>query len=66
MLARSVKGKTRSVRVGPNDVDEVRRQVAEYGRFRELASEFLEASDALAAARLQRSREERAQGIPKM
>lgn len=65
VLARSVKGKTRSVRIGPDDVGEVRRQVEEYGRFRELASEFLEASEALAAARLQRGREERAQGGPK-
>jgi hypothetical protein len=65
VLVRSVKGKTRSVRIGPDDLDEVRRQVAEYGRFRELASEFLEASEALAVARLQRGREERAQGAPK-
>ena len=65
VLARSVKGKTRSVRIGPEDVDEVRRQVAEYGRFRELASEFLEASEALAAARLKGSREERAEGALK-
>ena len=64
VLARSVRGRTRSVRIGPDDLDEVRRQVEEYGRFQELASEFLEASEALAAARLQRSREERAQRAP--
>ena len=55
VLVRSVDGKTRSVRIGPDDVEA-------YGRFRELASGFLEASEALAAARLQRGREERAQG----
>ena len=65
VLARSVKGKTRSVRIGPGEVDEVRRQVAEYGRFRELSSAFLEASEALAAARLKGSREERAQEAQK-
>ena len=62
LLARTFDGKTRSVRVRAKDLDEVRRQVGEYGRFREMSLEFLEASEALAAARLQRGRDAEAQG----
>ena len=65
VLARSVKGKTRSVRINSEDLDEVHRQVGEYERFQEITSEFLEASEALAAARLKLGRDERARGAKK-
>lgn len=57
VLTRSVNGKTQSVRVRADEVDETRGLVAEYWRFRELSSEFLEASEALATARSQAHRE---------
>ncbi len=57
VLTRSVGGRTRSARVRAEEADEARRLVGEYQRFRELSAEFLDASEALAAARSRAGRE---------
>ena len=57
VLTRSVGGKTRSVRVRAEEVDETRRLLEEYRRFRALSAEFLDASEALSAARSSAGRE---------
>lgn len=59
VLTRSQGGRTRSVRVRADEVEETRRLVDEYRRFRELSGEFLDASEALAAARTRAGREGR-------
>ena len=53
VLNRTAKGRTGSVRIPVAEIEETRRLVAEYRRFREFSAEFLEASEALAAARHQ-------------
>ena len=58
VLTRSVGGRTRSVRVRADEVDATRALVEEYQRFRDLSSEFLEASEALAAARSKAHRQQ--------
>lgn len=51
VLNRSVGGKRSTVRIRPDEVDETRDLLREFRRFREIAEEFLEASEALAEAR---------------
>lgn len=51
ILSRSLKGRKKSLPIRPEEVAETRGLVGEYGRFRELVAEFLEASEALAEAR---------------
>ncbi len=59
VLTRSIGGKKRSVRVRAEALDETRGWMAEYRRFREVSAEFLEASEALAAARSRADRDGR-------
>ena len=59
LLTRSVGGGKRAVRIRGEELDETLRLVEEYRRFRELSAEFLDASEALAAARAQADREGR-------
>ena len=68
VLARSVGGEKRAVRVRGEELDETRRLVDEYRRFRELSAELLDASEALAAARSKAGREgrdSRKRGLPR-
>ena len=58
VLTRSVGGRTRSARVRADEADATRRLVDEYQRFRALSAEFLDASEALAAARSRAARED--------
>ena len=64
ILTRSIDGKVSSTRLRRDEVEETRPLLDEYRRFREMSSEFLEASEALAAAR-SKARREGAGGSPK-
>ena len=65
VLTRSVGGRTRSARVRADEADATRRLVDEYQRFRALSAEFLDASEALAAARSRAAREDAGAAAPK-
>ena len=57
LLHRSIGGKKKTVRVRARDVDATQGLVDEYRRFKEIMREFLEASEALAMARLDQGAE---------
>ncbi len=50
VLTISVGGKQKSIRIKPDQLEQVREQVEEYKRFREISREFLEVSEKLSCA----------------
>lgn len=50
LLIRSVNGKQKTTRIKPDQLEQTRKQMAEYKRFREISKEFIEASEALSRA----------------